>query len=247
VRLGFSVAINVDPDVLLIDEVLAVGDEEFQRKCLERVAELRAAGKTIVVVTHSLMTVRSMCDEAIWLEHGRVRERGKADQVADAYLGQVHVDLQAQEDAHPRPGVGKVRLVGLEMLDAAGRAIDQVCTGDAVTFRVHYEASEPVHDPVFSFSVHTPDGVLVTGPNTKEAEVSIDKVDGSGVVDLVVPRLLLLLGNYDLSAECTNNTVSHSFDRLQRTFRFDVKPGSPHETYGGLTSLDGGWSIDGGP
>jgi ABC-2 type transport system ATP-binding protein len=247
VRLGFSVAINVDPDVLLIDEVLAVGDEEFQRKCLERVAELRAAGKTIVVVTHSLMTVRSMCDEAIWLEHGRVRERGKADQVADAYLGQVHVDLQAQEDAHPRPGVGKVRLVGLEMLDAAGRAIDQVCTGDAVTFRVHYEASEPVHDPVFSFSVHTPDGVLVTGPNTKEAEVSIDKVDGSGVVDLVVPRLLLLLGNYDLSAECTNNTVSHSFDRLQRTFRFDVKPGSPHETYGGLTSLDGGWSIVGGP
>jgi ABC-type polysaccharide/polyol phosphate transport system ATPase subunit len=247
VRLGFSVAINVDPDVLLIDEVLAVGDEEFQRKCLERLAELRAAGKTIVVVTHSLMTVRSMCDEAIWLEHGRVRERGKADQVADAYLGQVHVDLQAQEDAHPRPGMGKVRLVGLEMLDASGRAVDQVCTGDAVTFRVHYEASEPVHDPVFSFSIHTPDGVLITGPNTKEAEVSVDKIDGPGVVDLVVPRLLLLLGNYDLSAECTNNIVTHSFDRLQRTFRFDVKPGMPHETYGGLTSLDGRWSIDADP
>ncbi len=243
VRLGFSVAINVDPDVLLIDEVLAVGDEEFQRKCLERVAELRAAGKTILVVTHSLMTVRSFCDEAIWLEHGQIRERGKADQVADAYLGQVHVDLQAQEDAHPRPGVGKVRLTELEMLDASGRPVDQVCTGDAVTLRVHYEALEPVHDPVFSFSIHTPDGVLVTGPNTKEAEVSVDKIDGSGVVDLRVPRLLLLLGNYDLSAECTNTTVTHSYDRLQRTFRFDVKPGTPHETYGGLTSLDGRWSI----
>ncbi len=243
VRLGFSVAINVDPDVLLIDEVLAVGDEEFQRKCLERVAELRAAGKTIVVVTHSLMTVRSMCDEGIWLEHGRMRDWGKADQIADAYLGQVHVDLQAREDAHPRSGMGKVRFVGLEVLDASGRPVDQVCTGDTVTFRAHYEASEPVHDPVFSFSVHTPDGVLVTGPNTKEAEISVDKVDGSGVVDLTVPRLLLLLGNYDLSAECTDKTVTHSYDRLQRAFRFDVKPGTPHETYGGLTSLDGRWSI----
>jgi ABC-type polysaccharide/polyol phosphate transport system ATPase subunit len=243
VRLGFSVAINVDPDVLLIDEVLAVGDEEFQRKCLERISELRAAAKTIVVVTHSLMTVRSLCDEAIWLEHGRMREWGKADQVADAYLGQVHVELQAQEQDHPRPGTGKVRIVALEMLDASGRPVDQVCTGDAVTFRAHYEAAEPVHDPVFSFSVHTPEGVLVTGPNSKEAEVSIDKVDGCGVVDLEVPRLLLLLGNYDLSAECTDNTVTHSYDRLQRAFRFDVKPGTPHETYGGFTSLDGHWSI----
>ena len=73
VRLGFSVAINVDPDVLLIDEVLAVGDEEFQRKCLERIADLRDAGKTIVVVTHALMTVRSLCDEAVWLENGEMR------------------------------------------------------------------------------------------------------------------------------------------------------------------------------
>ena len=243
VRLGFSVAINVDPDVLLIDEVLAVGDEEFQRKCLERVAELRAAGKTIVVVTHSLMTVRSLCDEAVWLERGRMREWGKADQVADAYLGQVHVDLQAQESAHPRPGMGKVRFVRLELLDASGRPVDQVCTGDSVTFRAHYEATEPVEDPVFSFSVHTPDGVLVSGPNTKEAEISVGKVDGSGVVDLTVPRLLLLLGNYDLSTECTDNTVTHSYDRLQRAFRFDVKPGTPHETYGGLTSLDGRWSV----
>ncbi len=246
VRLGFSVAINVDPDVLLVDEVLAVGDEEFQRRCLERVSELRAAGKTIVVVTHSLMTVRGLCDEAVWLDHGKLREWGKADQVADAYLGQVHVELQAQQEAHPRAGVGKVRLRDLQMLDAGGRPVDQACTGDAVTFRVHYEAVEPVTEPVFSFSVHTPDGVLVTGPNTKEAEVWVDRIEGEGHVDLAVPRLLLLLGNYDLSAECTNKTVTHSYDRLQRTFRFDVKPGTPHETYGGLTSLGGRWSIDGG-
>ena len=77
VRLGFSVAINVDPDILLVDEVLAVGDEEFQRKCLERVADLREAGKTIVVVTHALGTVRNLCDEAIWLENGVMRDRAR--------------------------------------------------------------------------------------------------------------------------------------------------------------------------
>jgi ABC-2 type transport system ATP-binding protein len=76
VRLGFSVAINVDPDVLLVDEVLAVGDEAFQRKCDEKFADLRDAGKTIVVVSHSLSTVRTMCDEAAWLEHGVVKEIG---------------------------------------------------------------------------------------------------------------------------------------------------------------------------
>jgi ABC-2 type transport system ATP-binding protein len=243
VRLGFSVAINVDPDVLLIDEVLAVGDEEFQRKCLERVADLRSQGKTIVVVTHSLMTVRSLCDEAVWLEHGNVREMGKADQVADAYLGQVHVDLKAQEDANPRTGAGRVQLTGLEVLDAGGRPVDQVCTGDKITLRLHYDASEPVENPVFSFSVHTPDGVLLTGPNTKEAAVRVDQITGSGVVDLEVPQLMLLLGNYDLSAECTNDTVTHSYDRLQRRLRFDVKPGTPHETYGGMFSLGGRWTI----
>ena len=100
VRLGFSVAINVDPDILLVDEVLAVGDEEFQRKCLERVADLREAGKTIVVVTHALGTVRNLCDEAIWLENGVMRAIGPGGDIADAYLGQVHVDREEDESGH---------------------------------------------------------------------------------------------------------------------------------------------------
>jgi ABC-2 type transport system ATP-binding protein len=243
VRLGFSVAINVDPDVLLIDEVLAVGDEEFQRKCLERVSDLREAGKTIVVVTHSLMTVRSLCDEAVWLENGEMKEYGKADEVADAYLGKVQVDKQAEEEADPESRWTQVRITKLDLLDARGESIREVRTGEPVTFRLHYECAEPVPKPVFSFSVYTPGGVLVTGPNTLEAKVSVDKIEGEGVVDMQVPRLLLLLGDYDLSAECVNDTVTHSYDRRHRDLRFQVRPGTPHETYGGLVSLDGRWSI----
>jgi ABC-type polysaccharide/polyol phosphate transport system ATPase subunit len=244
VRLGFSVAINVDPDVLLIDEVLAVGDEEFQRKCLERVTDLREAGKTIVVVTHSLTTVRSLCDHAVWLDRGVVRDAGRANDVADAYLGNVQVDIQASEAADPGSRWSQLRITDVELLDARGGPVTQVSTGDTVTFRLQYEASEPVRNPVFSFAVTTPDGVLVTGPNTREAEVWVDKVEGAGHVDLRVDRLLLLLGSYDVTAECTNDSVTHSYDRRNRAVRFDVKPGVPHETYGGLVSLDGGWSID---
>jgi ABC-type polysaccharide/polyol phosphate transport system ATPase subunit len=244
VRLGFSVAINVDPDVLLIDEVLAVGDEEFQRKCLERVADLREAGKTIVVVTHSLQTVRSLCDAAAWLEEGIIRELGDASDVADAYLGKVQVDIQAEEEANPASKWSKLRITSVEMLDGRGRPVTKVSTGERVTLRLHYEASEPVRNPVFSFAISTPDGVLVTGPNTKEAQVWVDKVEGEGTVDLHIDRLLLLLGNYDITAECTNESVTHSYHRLIRAMRFDVTPGVPHETYGGLVSLDGRWSID---
>jgi ABC-type polysaccharide/polyol phosphate transport system ATPase subunit len=243
VRLGFSVAINVDPDVLLIDEVLAVGDEEFQRKCLERVADLREAGKTIVVVTHSLMTVRSLCDEAVWLENGEMKAYGKADEVADAYLGKVQVEKQAEEEADPESKWTKVRITRLELLDDRGGPTRRVRTGETVTFRLYYEADEPVTNPVFSFSLYTPGGVLVSGPNTLEARVSVDKIEGSGMVDMTVDRLLLLLGDYDLSAECVNDTVTHSYDRRHRDLRFMVRPGTPHETYGGLVSLDGRWTI----
>jgi ABC-2 type transport system ATP-binding protein len=243
VRLGFSVAINVDPDVLLVDEVLAVGDEEFQRKCLERVAELRAAGRTIVVVTHALPTVRSLCDEALWLEHGQIREMGKADRVADAYLDEVHAGMRADDQSGPHRVAGQVRLTGLELLDRDGRPTSRVATGEPVTFRLHYEAPEPVRSPVFSFAVHTTEGVLVTGPNTKEAQVGVEKIEGPGHVDLDVDRLMLLLGSYDLSAECTDDTTTHSFDRMHRALRFDVSPGTPHETFGGLVSFNGTWSM----
>lgn len=244
VRLGFSVAINVDPDVLLVDEVLAVGDEEFQRKCLERVADLRDAGKTIVVVTHSLTTVRSLCDQAAWLENGVVRELGDASEVTDAYLGKVQVDIQAEEEANPESKWSQLRITRVELLNGEGRPVTRVATGEPVTFRLHYEAQEPVRNPVFSFAVTSPDGVLVTGPNTKEAKVRVDKVDGEGTVDMRVDRLMLLLGAYDITAECTNDSVTHSYHRLARALRFDVRPGVPHETYGGFVSLDGRWSID---
>ena len=245
VRLGFSVAINVDPDVLLIDEVLAVGDEEFQRKCLEKIADLRSSRQDDRGGVPRARDRAQPVRRGIWLEQGVVREAGKADAVADAYLGTVHVDLQAAQDADPDSAWSKLRITEIELLDEGGRAVAQASTGDTVTFRLHYEATEPVTSPVFSFAIHTPEGVHVTGPNTKEAGVAVDRVEGSGHVDLRIDRLMLLLGSYDLSAECTNDSFSHTYHQRHRALRFDVKPGSPHETFGGLMSLGGRWAVEG--
>ena len=97
VRLGFAVAINVDPDILMVDEVLAVGDEEFQTRCMEKFDEFAQAGKTIILVSHALGTVRDMCDQVAWLSHGRILEVGDPDEVIDKYQSRSHDKIMTQE------------------------------------------------------------------------------------------------------------------------------------------------------
>ncbi len=243
VRLGFSVAINVDPDVLLVDEVLAVGDEEFQRKCNEKFFQLKANGTTIVIVSHDLGSVRSLCDVVGWLEEGGMREVGPADEVVDAYLDHVHMGREDESGRGSRWGSGEARLDCIELLDAAGNPTTKVRTGDAVTFRFHYTASETVERPVFALVLHTLDGLEITKPNTRHSESVPESIDGTGVVDLAVERLLILPGTYDASAVLTDYAALHIYDHRHRAVRFDVEPGNPHETDGGLVSLDGVWRV----
>ena len=243
VRLGFAVAIHTDPDVLLVDEILAVGDEQFQRRCNERFADLRADGKTIVVVSHSLNAVRSLCDEVAWLEHGHLRAVGPVGKVIDRYLDEVHEDRADLGEDGTRWGSGEARLTHLELLGPGGAPTAQVHTGDAVRFRLHYEAAEPIERPVFGLALHTVSGIHVTGPNTGEAGLEIARIEGRGHVDLAVDPLLLLPGTYDLSAAITDQTGLHTFDYRHLAVRFDVDPGTPHETFGGVVSLNGSWAI----
>ncbi len=244
VRLGFSVAINVEPDVLLVDEVLAVGDEQFQRRCAEKFAEMRARGRTIVLVSHALGSVRSMCDHAAWLDDGQLRSFGPASEVIDEYLDTVHTDrIDEPEGVGTRWGSGEARIERIELLDADGTPTSKVHTGEPVTFRFHYEAHEPIAKPVFGLGLHTVDGLHVTAPNTREAGLAVDHIDGSGTVDLVVDRLMLLPGTYDVSAALADHAALHFYDYRHRAHRFDVGPGTPHETYGGVVSLGGHWHI----
>lgn len=243
VRLGFAVAVNVDPDVLVIDEVLAVGDENFQRKCMEKIAEFRHDGRTIVLVSHGLPLVRALCDQALWLDHGAVAAIGDPGDVINAYAGVAHDDRVHDEMLGESWGSGEVRITRIEMLDNAGDAVTRCHTGDTVTLRFHYNAHRPVHKPVFGLAIYRVDGVHVTGPNTRDRGLVPDVIEGPGHIDVTFDGLTLLAGTYDVSVSIYDYNVLHCYDFRHLGFRFDVLRGLPNEEHG-VVSLNPKWWID---
>lgn len=243
VRLGFAVAINVDPDVLLVDEVLAVGDEAFQRRCQEKFVQLKDAGKTIVLVTHDLTAVNNLCDDAAWLEDGQLKLVGTARQVVDRYMNSVQQGRGEpdRDSGDDRWGSGEARIESVELLGGGGAPVARPRSGDALTFRFYYRMLEPIDRPVFGMAVHTLDGTYLTGPNTRYTDCVPERLEGAGHVDLSVARLLLLPGTYDLTAVVYDYSCVHPYDHRHRAFRFNVDPGELRETYG-MVSLGGRWS-----
>jgi ABC-2 type transport system ATP-binding protein len=242
VRLGFSVAINVDPEVLLVDEVLAVGVENFQRKCSEKFADLKAEGKTIVLVSHSMFSVQNICDRVAWFEHGKLLATGEPRDVIEEYTSTVQVDRETAASGHPRWGSGEVKLTLVELIDHTGTAGTRVHSGERVMIRIHYETTEPVTEPGFSLFIATVNGAPVTGPNSVAAGCVPDKLDGTGVVEVVIDPLTLLAGTYDLTVVVADRTLLHEYDHLQNVIRFDVERGDIREDWG-VASLHPRWRI----
>jgi ABC-2 type transport system ATP-binding protein len=241
VRLGFSVAIHVDPDVLLVDEVLAVGDEAFQRKCDEKFADLRDAGKTIVVVSHALSTVRTMCDSAAWLEHGVVKEIGAPGLLIDKYVEGTHTERVAAEGGGSRWGSGDARIERVELLDDRGRPTLRVRAGAAATLRFHYVTDGRIRKPVIGFGLHRIDGTHATGVNSRETVVP-DAIEGRGHVDFAMDRLPLVQGSYDVTVAVVDDANLHTYDYRTKALRFDVGSGRPREAEG-VFAIDGRWSF----
>jgi ABC-2 type transport system ATP-binding protein len=238
VRLGFSVAINVDPDILLVDEVLAVGDAEFQRRCADKFAELRAQGMTIVIVTHALATVKEMCDEAALLEHGRLQMLGNAVDVVDRYLGDVFASAAAAEvSPDGAPTIGPVQL-----LDPAGIPIESARTGDAVVLRFHYLLPGPVVDPLLTVSIHSLDGLEVSRPTVNLTALHGGTLPSEGTVDLHVDQLMLLPGSYDVAAAISDASAPSRAPDRSGALRMVVERGDCADEHG-VVSLGGKWGF----
>jgi ABC-2 type transport system ATP-binding protein len=241
VRLGFSIAINVDPDVLLVDEVLAVGDANFQDKCMEKFAQFRRAGKTVVVVSHAMGSLRTMCDNAAWLTHGALTSTGPAVDVVDTYIDTGHTERETAEAGGARWGSGEVRIDTVQILGGDGRPTTHLHTGDDITMRIHYRATQPIARPVFGFSLENVDGVYVWAHNTRDAGLEIDELTGSGHLDLRISQLMLQAGTFDLIAAVVDHTLTHTYDFVRDCLRFDVDSGNPRES-GGIVALGGRWA-----
>jgi ABC-type polysaccharide/polyol phosphate transport system ATPase subunit len=242
VRLGFAIAINVDPDVLIIDEVLAVGDAEFQAKCRDKISEFRTAGKTIVLVTHGLADVLSLCDDALWLDHGLTRQLGDPAAIVDEYTGVAREGRKAEQTKGTRWGTGEARFVRLELLDGDGKPVSFGRSGEPLTFRLHYVAYQPLNDVVFGIGVDHQNGQHLTGTNTRRHGRTIPLIDGRGHVDYTIDDLSLLEGTYELSAAIADWTEAHDYDHWQHGLRFDVLPSTIHEE--GYLSLSGRWRLE---
>jgi len=256
-RLGFAVAIHVDPDILLIDEVLAVGDEAFTRKCLEKIGEFRRRGKTIVIVTHSLGLVEKMCDEALWLRKGKAVDSGDPKRVVDAYLSfvagkenellgqqeqievtrsQEPVQNQAPEERR-RWGSGEIVLTEVQLRDAQDRMAHVFVPGDSLRVAVTGEAKSPVEDFVFGVGIFTADGTAVYGTNTHIEEFKSKRAAGSFAFTFEVRDLRLVEGSYllDVAAHRKDGTP-YDYHRGLYAFRVrsrikDVGVYRPHHTW----------------
>lgn len=240
VRLGFSVSIHVEPDILLVDEVLAVGDMAFQEKCTEKFADLKSEGRTVVVVSHALEQMRTFCDEAAWLHKGGLAAVGEAATVITEYGDQAHNAQQERDpDAPPedqtrgRFGSGEVTVDRVELLNAGGHDVREVRTGDRVTLRMHFTCHKPVEKPVFGFSIEHDTGFMVWGHNTVESTFTPPPLDvGTGTVDLVIPTLPLRTGVFRIGAGINADHNSRVLDGLPRAITFVVRTGDPMESIG---------------
>ena len=246
VRLGFAVAINVDPEILIVDEVLAVGDASFQKRCMEKFADYRQEGRTLVIVTHDLGTVRSMADRVAWLSYGEIKEQGEAGEVTATYtsnaLGETHEDDGEHEF---RFGSGEVVITDVAIIGADGAPAGTVRTGEDVTFRLEYNARVPVREPVFGLGIHHISGPLVTGPNTRDSGDIPSILDGTGTVEVTVKALSLLPGTYDLSVSVWDFPILRAYDQRSRVMRFDVLPGDRMEGFG-LMTMRPTWTLSSG-
>ncbi len=244
-RLAFAVAISVDPEILIVDEVLAVGDEGFQMKCWERISELRAEGRTIVLVSHSLPTVRTLCSRAVWLDHGTVREVGKSADVVADYLAEVHHETAENEQAGAgshgrRYGAGPAQITEIGVLDGDGAHTGTFRTGDPLTIRVSYDIPTGLANTICGLAVMRGENLAyVFGQNSGQA--GVDLPTGVGTVDFKVPYLPLLRGHYVITAVLHDEAATKIYDCHERRHWFSVfdNPSLPIE--GGMVHVTTEW------
>lgn len=240
VRLGFSVAIHTSPDVLIVDEVLTVGDQVFQQKCLQRIFEMKAAGVAIVLVSHNLEDIRRLCDRAIWLQNGVVRAEGPASEIVDDYLAYTNElyyakrraeQAAAEEQAPEQPatttelrrwGTHQAEIVRVELCNGQGEITDRFQPGSTLRVRMYYQCHERILRPTFGLAIYRQDGAHVNGPNSVDEGYHIEAIEGSGMMEYRIDSLPLNPGRYELTVAIYNRNSTIAIDHHHRMYPFEV-------------------------
>lgn len=244
VRLGFAVAVMVRPEILIVDEVIAVGDEEFQRKCFDYLHDLRKAGTSMLIVSHGLGSITDLCDEALWLERGQTREIGPSREVTQSYLDEVNAkeaartvrDAGGPDDSKAeihRRGTSEVRFMALELINGNHEGVGVLISGEAARLRIHYECNEPVGDAVFTLIVSNSQDVPVLALSSGQTAVG----KGRGYMDFVTDALLLVGGAYYVNSSIT--AEGRTLDAVHRAAEMTIRAAGV--TSGGTYVQKGEW------
>lgn len=241
VRLGFAVAAHVEPDVLLIDEVLSVGDETFQRQCAEKIEQFRTDGRTIVFVSHGLAQVEQLCERVAWIHHGELVEIGPANEVITRYRGDSHEAQRSETEFGTRWGTHEAEITRAGFVNADGDPLTLVTTLEPATVRIAWDSRRPFDDVIVGLRIDTVHGHLVWGTSTRLARKTVGRIDGPGHVDLHIDALPLLHGVYDLSVSITDHSETHVYDHWERRIRFEVRQFGTNDA--GLTHIPVRWDL----
>jgi len=228
VRLGFSVAMAIDPEVLLIDEVLGVGDLNFSKKSFMKIKSFAEAGRTILFVSHDLSVVGSFADEVVWLDEGKVRGQGDPSEIINLYMQDLQIRreevhskgraLQA-EMQRERSGSGEVTIESVKFYDSSGKEKYLFNAGEDMTIRVHYKAHQRIDSHSLYLAYHAFDGRMVIGPILRPYEAP---VENEGTIEVTFPKLPLLKGEYYLSVGLFRDDWINAYDLHDRYYRFTV-------------------------
>jgi ABC-2 type transport system ATP-binding protein len=221
VRLGFAVAVHVDPEVLLIDEVLAVGDEAFQAKCLDRIATFQREGRTIVLVTHALDTVRAICDRAVMLHHGKVHAWGAPDDVVREMR---YVLLGVTDPGFvPEEGTREAEIASVDLIRADGKSEGPVLRDDPLTIQIDVRTNQPVADLDVDFQVL--DGATnhpVLDARTSSSGIAIERFDGKKRVRFRIGSFPYNPGKYWVTIGLGSRETGHLYHVQTQRYLFEV-------------------------
>jgi ABC-type polysaccharide/polyol phosphate transport system ATPase subunit len=220
VRLGFAVAVEVDPDILLIDEVLSVGDAVFQRKCMDKMEEFRRKGKTMLIISHDLSAVMAVSDRVLFLDEGTVHGLGVPSATVEAY--QSLVRKKEVEGKKRVWGTEEVVISDVEFRDGQGAVADTFSFGDPLVVRISYKAEHRIERPIFGFAICDPAGRVIYGSNTQIAGKDIASIDGEGAIELRIERLILARGRYVVSFSIHSWDHKINYYRLENAFPIGI-------------------------
>ena len=238
VRLGFAVAVEVNPDILLIDEVLAVGDATFQKKCLDKMSEFREQRKTMLIISHDLPTIQKVSDRILLLDRGKVLWLGDPKKTVENYRGLTrkrHAEVYQREW-----GTGEVRITGVTFRDSDGTETDVFEWGGGLRAVVHYEAEERVEDVVFGFAISDSSGRIVHGSNTQVEGITVPPLRGTGSIELNLAELPMAKGSYMFSFSVHSSDHTQNYHRLDNCFPIAVECDKEFEGY---TYMPSSWRV----